>query len=99
NNEQVRQAGTYELTGKVPGTTFTAKAVVTVSANAKQEPLPPRQLEPFALGDVTLMQDEHEHDTQFIKNRNKFILTLADTNPDSFLYMFRNAFGQPQPEG
>jgi DUF1680 family protein len=99
NNEQVRQAGTYELTGKVPGTTFTAKAVVTVSENAKQEPLPQRQLEPFPLGDVILMQDEHERDTQFIKNRDKFVKTMADTNPDNFLYMFRNAFGQPQPEG
>ena len=24
---------------------------------------------------------------------------LANTNPDNFLYMFRNAFGQEQPEG
>jgi len=35
----------------------------------------------------------------FIENRDKFINTLAGTNPDAFLFMFRDAFGQPQPEG
>jgi DUF1680 family protein len=34
-----------------------------------------------------------------IKNRDKFLVELAKTNPDDFLYMFRDAFGQQQPDG
>jgi uncharacterized protein len=56
-------------------------------------------LEDFHLGQVVLNTDMHDHDTKFIENRDKFITVLAGTNPDSFLYMFRNAFGQEQPEG
>ncbi len=99
DNVQVRTDGTYTVVGKVPGTTFQPKAIVTVKASAAPLPLPQRQVEPFPLGSVTLNQDGKQRDTQFIKNRDKFIRGLADTNPDSFLYMFRDAFGQPQPEG
>ena len=48
---------------------------------------------------MVLNKDDKGQDTQFIKNRDKFISTLANTNPDSFLYNFRDAFGQKQPEG
>jgi DUF1680 family protein len=100
DNSQVREPGTYTVTGTVPGTTFEPKATVTVkAAPGTTGERPQHNLEPFGLGQVVLNQDENGRDTQFIKNRDKFILTLAETNPDSFLYNFRDAFGQPQPEG
>lgn len=99
DNQQVRTAGTYTIIGKVPGTAFQPKATVTVIPSATPLPLPHRQLEPFPLGSITLTQDTAHRDTQFLKNRDKFIRGLAETNPDNFLYMFRDAFGQPQPEG
>jgi len=98
NNRQVQTNGTYTVVGKVPGTSLEAKATVTVK-EAITSVLPTRRLEAFPLGAVTLLPDEHQHNTQFIENRDKFIRVLAETNPDRFLYMFRNAFGQPQPEG
>jgi len=99
DNTDVSKAGTYTLTGKVAGTSFTPKATVTVSAEAVAGPAPRRTLEAFKLGQVVLNQDASGRDSQFIKNRDKFVTELAKTNPDNFLYMFRNAFGQPQPEG
>jgi len=48
---------------------------------------------------VVLERDTHGRDTPFIRNRDKFIRTLANSNPDNFLYNFRDAFGQPQPPG
>jgi DUF1680 family protein len=99
NNQQVLQPGTYTVTGIVPGTEYKPKATVTVKVKTAELPLPKRQLEPFPLGSVMLNQDDEQRDTQFIKNRDKFIRTLAGTNPDNFLFMFRDAFGQPQPEG
>jgi uncharacterized protein len=99
NNQQTIQPGTYTVTGTLPGTTFKPKATVTVKLRTPDYPLPGRQLEAFPLGSVMLNQDDEQRDTQFIKNRDKFIRTLAGTNPDNFLYMFRDAFGQPQPEG
>lgn len=98
NNQQSLTNDVYTVMGSVPGTDFQVKATVTVKASIAF-PLPKRQLEPFPLGAVTLMPDEHHHNTQFIENRDKFIRELAGTNPDNFLYMFRNAFGQPQPQG
>lgn len=98
DNAQVRQPGTYEVMGKVPGTPFTPKAVVTVrEAPAPQGP--DRCAEPFGLDRVSLEDDTHRHPTHFMENRDKFLHGLVRTNPDQFLYMFRNAFGQPQPEG
>ncbi len=99
NNAQVSKAGIYTLTGTVPGTKFQPKATVSVKAAFDTDRVPHRNLEPFPLGQVMLNQYENGRDTPFIKNRNKFIRTLAQTNPDNFLYNFRDAFGQEQPEG
>jgi DUF1680 family protein len=99
NNEQVMETGTYTVTGTVPGTTFQPKAIVNVKAVPGTAHIPQRSLEPFPLGQVVLNQDENGRNTQFMKNRDKFILTLAKTDPNSFLYNFRDAFGQRQPEG
>jgi DUF1680 family protein len=99
DNKEVLSPGTYTVTGKVPGTNFTPRAKVTVAAATAQPSTPARNLETFALGQVVLNKDEAGRDTPFMKNRDKFVRTLAGTNPDNFLYMFRDAFGQPQPEG
>jgi DUF1680 family protein len=99
DNSQVLKPGSYTLTGKVPGTKFQPKASVTVKPMTAASPTPQRSLEPFPLGQVVLNKDEKGRDTQFIRNRDKFVLTLAETDPDSFLYNFRDAFGQEQPEG
>ncbi len=101
DNDEVLKAGTYKLTGTVPGTAFQPKAVVTVKA-AKKTAAPSKpqpRLEAFPLGQVILNRDESGRDTPFIKNRDKFVTTLAKVNPDNFLYNFRDAFGQPQPAG
>ncbi len=94
---QVQQPGVYTVTGAVPGTAFAPKAVVTVKPAPPSEPRPEQQLESFPLGQVLLNQDDQGRDTPFIKNRDKFILTLAQTDPNRFLYNFRDAFGQEQP--
>jgi DUF1680 family protein len=99
DNMQVRKTGTYTITGRVPGTALQPKAVVTVKAVSETPVAPKRTMEPFALGDVVLNKDTKDRNTPFIKNRDKFFLALAKTNPDSFLYNFRDAFGQKQPEG
>ncbi len=104
DNSQVNKPGTYTVTGIVPDTTFQPKATVTVKVASPDTDkdtnlIAQRNVEPFPLGDVVLNKDEKGRDTQFIKNRDKFISTLANTNPDSFLYNFRDAFGQKQPEG
>jgi DUF1680 family protein len=99
DNAQVLEPGTYTVTGKVPGTSFQPKAVVTVKAASKTLPGPMRLVEPFPLGQVILDRDTRERDTPFIKNRDKFLRGLAATDPDRFLYNFRDAFGQKQPEG
>ena len=98
NNSQVLAAGTYTITGKVAGTSLQPKAVVTVTAEDEHH-APHRTLEAFGLDQVTLDADIHDHKTKFIENRDKFFTGLIATNPDNFLYMFRNAFGQTQPEG
>lgn len=98
DNSQVLAPGTYTVTGKVAGTSLQPKAVVTVLAG--NEPAAPhRALEAFGLDQVTLDADIHDHKTRFIENRDKFINGLEATNPDNFLYMFRDAFGQKQPVG
>lgn len=99
NNNDVLKAGTYAVIGRVPGTGFTPKATVTILDAAQAEQPPARALEAFPLGQVVLNPDARGRDTHFIRNRDKFIRGLARTNPDNFLYMFRDAFGQPQPEG
>jgi DUF1680 family protein len=98
DNSQVLVPGSYTVTGRVAGTDLQPKATVTVRA-AGVPATPHRMLEPFGLDRVTLNTDIHGHKTKFIENRDKFITGLAATNPDNFLYMFRNAFGQEQPGG
>ncbi len=99
NNHQVLTAGVYTVEGKIPGSAFKPKATVTVKSSVGEVTLPVRQLEAFALSNVTLLADDEQHATPFMKNRDKFLRELAKTNPDNFLYMFRDAFGQPQPAG
>jgi len=98
DNTSVLNAGTFVVTGRVPGTTFEPKATVVVKANLPAA-TPQRLLETFALDRVTLDKDAQGRDTPFTKNRDKFLKGLAASNPDSFLYNFRETFGQPQPEG
>jgi DUF1680 family protein len=99
NNNQVAQVGTYTIVGKVPETDFQPKATVTVKPEAPEPAGPQRALEPFSLSAVLLDQNDQQQDTQFMKNRDKFFRGLAASNPDNFLWAFRNAYGQPQPEG
>ncbi len=98
DNSEVSKPGNYVVTGRVSGTDFQPKARVTVKAS-KELDTPSLKLDVFGLDQVSLNTDAHGQQTKFIENRDKFINTLAKTNPDSFLYMFRNAFGQEQPEG
>ncbi len=98
NNTQVLQPGTYEILGSIPGSTIKAKALVTVKEHSTAKS-PEQVLTSFPLEHVSLDKDMDGNDTKFIENKNKFIHTLAQTNPDTFLYMFRNAFGQTQPAG
>lgn len=98
DNKEAIKPGSYTIKGKVPGTDF--KPTATVFVKEKSEiSTPSRDLDSFDLNDVTLNNDKQGNPTKLIENRDKFIYTLAETNPDSFLYMFRNAFGQKQPDG
>ena len=96
---QVKAPGTYTVTGRVPGTRFEPKATVIIKAPVGTMTPPSRLVEAFPLSQVVLERDAQGRDTSFIRNRDKFIRGLAATNPDSFLYNFRDAFGQPQPAG
>jgi uncharacterized protein len=98
DNTQTLKEGKYIVTGVVPGTEFKPKATIIVN-EGKEATTPDRKLEVFKLDQVSLNTDLHGHETKFIENRDKFITTLAETNPDNFLFMFRNAFGQTQPGG
>jgi len=99
DNCEVAQAGSYTVTGSVPGTQFQPKASVTVLAAPAPTPAPQLDLDPFPLGQVVLNPDRQERPTAFMKNRDKFIRGLAQSDPNRFLYNFRDAFGQEQPEG
>lgn len=98
DNAAVQKPGQYTVIGRVPGTYLQLKALVKVKASGKSTQ-PVSNLETFDLNKVSLEKDAHHHPTKFIENRDKFINTLATTDPNSFLYMFRDAFGQQQPEG
>ncbi|NQD71509.1 hypothetical protein HP439_12320 [Sphingobacterium shayense] len=98
DNEAVKKAGEYTVTGRIPGTNLKPKATVRVKG-LETGTAPSQKLEVFALNQVSLNNDDENHDTKFIENRDKFITTLAKTDPNSFLYMFRHAFGQEQPAG
>ena len=97
DNSDVLKSGQYTVTGSISGTDLKPKATVIVK-EAKETATPERKLEVFKLDQVVLNADLDGHQTKFIENRDKFLTTLATTDPDSFLYMFRNAFGQPQPK-
>ena len=99
DNRDVLKPGTYSVTGKIPGTAFEPKATVIVKAPVGTFTPPSRLVEAFPLSQVVLDRDTQGRDTPFIRNRDKFLRGLAATNPDSFLYNFRDAFGQPQPAG
>src|SRR5690606_24111064 len=98
DNSTVLDTGRYTVMGRIPGTDLQAKAIVTVRG-AKKSTAPSAKLEPFDLSQVSLEADEQNQKTKFIENRDKFIRTLSTTDPNSFLYMFRNAFGIAQPAG
>jgi len=97
-NSAVLKPGHYTITGRIAGTDFQPKAFVTVQESSNST-TPVAKLETFNLDQVSLKSDTKGHETKFIENRDKFIQTLAKTDPNSFLYMFRHAFGQKQPEG
>ncbi|MBO9681370.1 MAG: glycoside hydrolase family 127 protein [Flavisolibacter sp.] len=99
DNATVLKPGHYTVTGRVAGTDFKPKAFITVKPASDKPSTPGLKLKTFNLNQVALKNDAHGHETQFIENRDKFITTLAKTDPNSFLYMFRHAFGQKQPEG
>jgi DUF1680 family protein len=99
DNRQVLRPGSYQVTGRIPGTQTTVRATVVVKAPVGTLTPPSRLAEPFALSQVSLDRDASGRETLFIRNRDKFLRGLAATNPDDFLYNFRDAFGQPQPEG
>ena len=98
NNESVLQPGTFTVSGRVAGTRLEPKAVVTVKAAPGELPGPIRGVEAFPLDRVNLNPDEQQRPTLFMQHRDKFLQGLAQTDPDRFLYMFRDAFGQRQPE-
>lgn len=98
DNEAVLRAGEYTITGRIPGTTLQPKAYVTVKGFNKPS-TPTEKLVTFPLNQVSLNTDAQKQETKFIENRDKFVNTLATTDPNSFLYMFRHAFGQKQPVG
>ncbi len=99
DTSEVQKAGTYTVLGRVPGTRFEPKATVIVKVAVGMMTPPDRLVEPFPLAQVVLNKDARGGDTPFIKNRDKFLKGLAASNPDNFLYNFRDAFGQPQPAG
>lgn len=98
DNAAVIKPGKYTITGRVAGTDFHPKAFITIKPPRKSN-TPALKLAAFDLDKVLLKTDAHGHETRFTENRDKFIRTLAATDPNSFLYMFRQAFGQKQPEG
>ncbi|WP_197528325.1 beta-L-arabinofuranosidase domain-containing protein [Aeoliella mucimassa] len=99
DNSSVTTAGTYVITGQVPGTSFQPKATITVVDSTTQETTPNKMLEPFPLGQVVLMPDRDGKPTRFMVHRDLFLQGLLKTNPDRFLYVFRDAFGKSQPDG
>jgi DUF1680 family protein len=97
DNSSVLKPGKYTITGSVAGTDLHPKAFVTVKVRERLTKQVSR-LVAFGLDKVTLKSDASGHPSKFLQNRDKFITTLANTDPNSFLYMFRHAFGRQQPE-
>lgn len=99
DNAMVRETGSYVVTGRVPGTEIEPVATVKVTAAKRQSPPAEHVLRAFPLGQVWLGRYPDGSPTPFVDHRDKFFEALAKSNPDDFLYTFRDAFGQPQPEG
>ncbi len=99
DNNAVLQPGQYTVLGRVAGTTFKPKALVTIKPASTKTKTPVAKLSAFKLNQVTLKSDALGNDTKFMQNRDKFVRTLAKTDPNAFLFMFKHAFGQPQPAG
>ncbi|MFD2598728.1 beta-L-arabinofuranosidase domain-containing protein [Sphingobacterium corticis] len=98
DNTAVQAIGKYTVIGRIPGTNLQPKAHVTIKEK-KGSKAPKKVLEAFPLDHVALNNNASNEKNPFISNRDKFIQGLANTNPDDFLYMFRNAFGVKQPDG
>ena len=96
SNAEAARVRRYTVKGRVPGTPFEPRATVTVMSVDSQPPAR-RQLVAFPLGEVTLDRDAAGRDSLFVQHRDRFVDGLCRTNPDDFLYMFRDAFGQTQP--
>ena len=99
DNSEVAKPGSYIVTGRIPGTSFAPRATVIVKVPVGTLTPPSRLAEAFPLSRVVLDRNTKGVETPFIRNRDKFLRGLAATNPDNFLYNFRDAFGQPQPAG
>lgn len=99
DNAVVLRPGKFTIVGRVPGTNFKPEAAVFVKRNAMNNPPQRQSLTAFPLGQVALNPGAEGKATLFMKHRDKFLEGLAKTNPDSFLYNFRDAFGQPHPDG
>ena len=87
DNTAVKTPGTYTVTGHVPGTSLTPKAIVIVKVPVGTTTPPSRLAEAFPLSQVVLDKDTQGRDTPFTKNRDKFIRGLAASNPDRHLVM------------
>ena len=98
DNNAVLKQGQYTVFGKVAGTNLKPKAIINIK-QSKSSKTPVSTLRSFDLKQVLLTADAYGNETKFTQNRDKFVRTLAKTDPNSFLYMFRHAFGQPQPAG
>jgi DUF1680 family protein len=99
DNGDVVHIGQYTVRGSIPGSSLLAEASVEVLPASAEDPAPAANVEAFSLGQVALDVDEDGRETPFMRNRNKFLKGLSVTDPDSFLYNFRDAFGQQQPDG
>ncbi len=97
DNELVLRPGTLTITGRVAGSPLLATALVTVKAAPAESPGPERAVQEFSLERVTLDPDEQQRATPFMRHRDKFLQGLARSDPDRFLFVFRDAFGQKQP--
>lgn len=99
DNRSVAKPGRYTIIGKVPGTEIDAKATVEVLAASGSADTPERNLSAFPLDQVILTGDKEGRPTIFMQHRDKFLAGLAKSDPDRFLWVFRDAFGRPQPDG
>ena len=99
NSAGARSPARTRSPARCPAPPFEPKATVIVKVPVGTMTPPSRLAEAFPLSQVVLERDTQGRDTPFIRNRDKFIRGLAASNPDNFLYNFRDAFGQPQPAG